>query len=272
MSFPRDFKLSANRDLNYRSAPLIEFYWSMRVVLLRYLFTPLFVTGCSAGFPRPIFNVLSGSRHTAGKQCVFRKHTTAGGRGRSRIVFAACLSFVTFLVPDLSAAQEPPPANDTDFARVTRLADQLVGLLKNGRMTTEEWNSVATKLGGLSSEIERLLKDRPLKIHIISATYGVLGTRRTCDAKAYFRAKCEGQAKCPVPSTATPDPAPLSVTGSEVCGYDPAPLADAGANKAEVKYSCVRFGLRPWSEIDSTEKKGSTVMFVGKAQLTCDFR
>lgn len=160
----------------------------------------------------------------------------------------------------------------TDFARATRLSDQLVVTLQNARLKKDEEGKLQDKLSVLAAALEPRLKDRPLKIHIISARYGIQGTSRTCDAKAYFRAKCEGQIKCPVPTGSPPDSLPLTITGSELCGFDPAPLADAGASTARVEYACMRFGLTPWAEIERTVKKGTSIDFAGKGQITCDFQ
>lgn len=162
-----------------------------------------------------------------------------------------------------------------DLARASQLAAMLVDRLKSGRMKNDEWEERLSKsLAELSTEMDKFFKDRPLRIHIISAQYGDLETDRTCDAKSYFRSKCEGHPHCPVSTTSNSDPAPLSITGSELCGYEPAPLAGAGVNKAEVSYACVRFGKRSWDDVEreysSGKKLGNPLTFVGKGRITCD--
>jgi cell division protein FtsB len=162
--------------------------------------------------------------------------------------------------------------DSNDFARATRLVTQLTDVLQNARLNPDEEDKFSKQLVDLSTEMEKRIKDRTLKIHIISATYGVIGTRRTCDAKAYFRAKCESQSRCPVPAANATDAPPLTISGSELCSYEPAPLAPPSANKARVEYKCIHFGLRPWAEIERNETNGTRLDFVGKGQITCDVR
>ena len=160
-----------------------------------------------------------------------------------------------------------------DFLRATRLAEGLRKTLSEGRFKIAEQDPLAGTLATLSVDVEKFLKDRPLRVHIISAKYGVLGTSRTCDAKWYFRAKCEGQARCPVPTGTATDASPFTISGGELCGGEPAPLADPAERKALVAYKCIRFGMRPWAEIERTESSGgASLEFVGKGQITCDVR
>ena len=143
----------------------------------------------------------------------------------------------------------------------------LIGVLntdlgQNGQNLTDmdkDKITASANLPALGKNLDQIVSSRGQKIHIISAQYGDIRSRylnRKCDAKAYFVGACEGKATCPGTSD--------TLDGSNVCGYEPAPLAADGVSYARVVYKCIFVGMRGFGEIQKTESFGGTPISLHK--------
>jgi hypothetical protein len=147
--------------------------------------------------------------------------------------------------------------------------------------------ATATQLASINSikaDLENKFKPQRRKINIIGAWYGDIysiraaDTYRTrskppkyhrgrlhplkdgyrfCSASRAIRANCQGKTACyePVsPSTLDkpqtfPDGNTTDLTGEKLCGYDPAPTADASYKGVEVAYECLTQPDDTWSDL-----------------------
>src|SRR5262249_53668814 len=91
--------------------------------------------------------------------------------------------------------------------------------------------------------------------------------KRVCDATAYFVSACEGKSSCPVASNATA--IADTITGANVCGYEPEPLTPDDVNYAEVKYRCVNLDMRDISETAADKDSSRTAKLSGKDKIVC---
>ena len=148
------------------------------------------------------------------------------------------------LLADIYAVQRA-----TDAERTEMIAKALNDLLKDGRFNSDERDALpsGTEVKALTGTLNGLANR--IYVIVIKATYGDHRTRRTCDATAYFRAKCLNQPKCPADDAG-------SISGNTVCGYEPAQLAEDKAKAALVYYTCGR------SEVKH-------LVLRGKAQIVC---
>jgi hypothetical protein len=93
------------------------------------------------------------------------------------------------------------------------------------------------------------LEDRTSpRIHIISAVYGDLrrgaSASRSCDASRTIREHCQGRLLCSVTSSSD---GPRNQTN--LCGFDPIPLARPENQRIEIRYACYRGRRDEWDSL-----------------------
>lgn len=157
-------------------------------------------------------------------------------------------------------------------AAISSLANTLAADLDKPMSETDKI-AVVKSIAPLGLALDKFLSDRGRHIHIISARYGDIrnsSDKRVCDATAYFVSACEGKSSCPVAPNATM--VTDAITGANVCGYEPEPLAPDGVNYAEVKYRCINFDMHNISDVASdkdSSKDARTAKLSNKDKIVC---
>jgi hypothetical protein len=86
------------------------------------------------------------------------------------------------------------------------------------------------------------------KIHIINSWFGDLDSDwrdgRLCDSRSAVRKLCERLTDCALPSAAN-----KPFDQEQLCGYDPAPLADPRDKGVVIRFTCVRGGTQVWDHL-----------------------
>jgi hypothetical protein len=124
----------------------------------------------------------------------------------------------------------------------------------------------------MHKSLDQLLATLPLDvrtnllgaINILGAWYGDIRSirgagpkgpwahnNRFCSATRAIRTRCQAKARCYEPSATSDDGAVAELTGSQLCGYEPAPFADSKYKGVVVSYECVALDGETWKAIGS---------------------
>jgi hypothetical protein len=125
---------------------------------------------------------------------------------------------------------------------VKRLTDLVADKVLAAPLSDAEKGAIDKSLSGFGQTLDTYVKERSPRVHVVEAWYGDPSTGRVCDATAAFKGACEAQRQCPPEPKSGTTPV-LSIKGADLCGFEPAPLAPAGASSAIVYYRCAGFGL-----------------------------
>lgn len=166
-------------------------------------------------------------------------------------------------------------------------------------LTKEAIDSATTSVASISNNLGLILKAVGANnglIHVVGAWYGDLAvireklrkggplyatTSRYCSATDAIRTRCERKAQCLEPvepassgSTAsTADGATSEIEGAQLCGYEPAPFAEARLKGLVIRYDCVSPNDRIWMAAPRLDERiGGASQVVLRKGVLADIR